>query len=153
MGNICRSPSAEGIFRDLVKTAGLSDSFQIDSAGTIDYHEGEPPDERAQATALAQGIDLSRIKARQYRDQDFEEFDYILVMDKQNREIIEKVCPNEYLGKVRLMCDFTVEFDEIEVPDPYFGGPYGFESVFALLKDTSEGLLQEIRSSHLNAHG
>jgi protein-tyrosine phosphatase len=153
LGNICRSPSAEGIFRRIVQEAGLSDSFLIDSAGMIDYHQGEAPDRRAQATAQAKGIDLSQLEARQYRYEDFEEFDYILVMDKQNLEDIQKVCPNEYLEKIQLMCNFTVDFDETEVPDPYFGGPFGFESVFALLEDSSKGLLHEIRGSNLDSNG
>jgi len=153
LGNICRSPSAEGIFRKIVADAGLADSFSIDSCGMIDYHRGEAPDRRAQATALSKGIDLSQLKARQYRATDFEEFDYILVMDKQNREAIQKVCPNNHIDKIHMMCDFTVEFDETEVPDPYFGGDYGFEAVYALLTDSSRGLLAHIKSAGSDANG
>ena len=147
MGNICRSPSAEGVFRDLVEREGLSDQFHIDSCGTLDYHTGEAPDPRAQRTAKNRGIDISRLRARQYRQSDFEEFDYILVMDRVNRRDLGYDLPDEHSHKVHLFADFARNFDETEVPDPYYGGPQGFEHVYDLVLDASIGLLDHIRGT------
>lgn len=150
MGNICRSPSAEGVFRDLVEREGLADHFHIDSCGTLSYHTGEAPDPRAQKTAKNRGIDISGLRARQYRQSDFEDFDYILVMDRVNKRDLGYDTPEEHRHKVLMFADFAENFDETEVPDPYYGGAQGFEHVYDLVLDASEGLLARIRAERLS---
>lgn len=150
MGNICRSPSAEGVFRDLVVREGIADQFHIDSCGTLDFHTGEAPDSRAQSTAKNRGIDISGLRARQYRQRDFDEFDYILVMDRVNMHDMGRDCPEHHRHKMNLFCDFAQNFDECEVPDPYYGGAQGFEHVYDLVLDASNGLLAHIREAHLS---
>ncbi|MDX1749089.1 MAG: low molecular weight protein-tyrosine-phosphatase [Methylophaga sp.] len=144
MGNICRSPTAEGVFVSLLKAKGTSDKFLIDSAGTHAYHVGEPPDTRAQQTAKQRGIDLSFIRARKFRDEDFEHFDYILAMDKDNLEILQHACPSEHQHKVKLFLDFAEGRDETDVPDPYYGGQNGFNHVFDLVTDAAEGFYRSV---------
>jgi len=145
MGNICRSPTAHGVFRELVRREGLEDRIAIDSAGTHAYHVGNPPDRRAQATALARGIELSDLRARQVEERDFEHFDYILAMDEDNLAILQSQCPPQHAYKVRLFLEFAPQRYEREVPDPYYGGPQGFEYVFDMVEEAAEGLLEEIR--------
>jgi protein-tyrosine phosphatase len=144
MGNICRSPTAEGVFISLLKAKGTSDKFLIDSAGTHAYHVGEPPDARAQQTAKQRGIDLSFIRARKFRYEDFEHFDYILAMDKDNLDILQQACPVEYQHKVKLFLDFAEGRDETDVPDPYYGGQNGFNNVFDLVTDAAEGFYRKV---------
>ncbi len=146
MGNICRSPTAHGIFRRLVEQEGLADRILIDSAGTHAYHIGKPPDERAQATALKRGFDLSDLRARQAASVDFEKFDYVLAMDRENQEILASLCPAGYEERLSLFLDYAPDLDIQEVPDPYWGGERGFEQVFDMLEAASLGLLEEIRS-------
>ncbi len=145
MGNICRSPTAHGVFRELVRKEGLEDRIVIDSAGTHAYHVGNPPDRRAQATALARGIELSDLRARQVEERDFEHFDYILAMDEDNLAILQSQCPPQHAHKVRLFLEFAPQRYEREVPDPYYGGPQGFEHVFDLVEEAAEGLLAHVR--------
>lgn len=145
MGNICRSPSAEAVFLAKVKAAGLSDEITCDSAGTLGYHSGARADSRMRAAAAGRGYSLDSI-ARQVRPEDFDRFDYIIAMDRDNRDHLEAM-QSRTGGKARLrmMCDFGEEHGALEVPDPYYGGQNGFERVLDILEDACEGLLREIR--------
>lgn len=144
MGNICRSPTAEGVFIHLLKQKNSLQQFEIDSAGTHAYHVGEPPDSRAQQTARQRGIDLSFIRARKFANADFENFDYILAMDTDNLQILQHACPAEHQHKVQLFLDYAKGRPERDVPDPYYGGPQGFENVFDLVADASEGFYNSV---------
>ena len=147
MGNICRSPTAEAVFRHQVKTAGLEDVIYIDSAGTHDYHTGEPPDKRAQRAALQRGYEMKDLRARQVRKQDFEAFHHILAMDKDNLLLLRQHCPPQHTHKLGLMMQYSENFSEHEeVPDPYFGGDQGFEEVLDMAEKAGQGLLDYIRS-------
>ncbi|BAY10371.1 low molecular weight protein-tyrosine-phosphatase [Calothrix sp. NIES-2098] len=150
LGNICRSPSAENIMNHLIEQAGLSNSIVCDSAGTSSYHIGSPPDRRMSAAAEKKlGIKL-RGQARQFRKSDFQDFDLILAMDRDNYQDILVLDPTQYdRDKVRLMCDFCSRYTLEEVPDPYYGGTEGFNQVIDLLVDACEGLLQNIISQQL----
>jgi protein-tyrosine phosphatase len=144
LGNICRSPTAEGVFRQLLKEAGLEDRVIVDSAGTGDYHTGEAPDERACETAARRGYDLTGLRARQVTRDDFANFDYILAMDIENLRALKRFCPPEYGHKVMLFTEFCSKGASV-VPDPYGGGPEGFERVLDLVEDASQGLLEHVR--------
>ncbi|MCL4469728.1 MAG: low molecular weight protein-tyrosine-phosphatase [Sulfuricella sp.] len=146
MGNICRSPTAEGVFRRQVVAAGLSDMIVIDSAGTHDYHIGKPPDSRAQQAALKRGYDLSGLRGRQVAPMDFQEFDYILAMDADNLSYLRKNCPQQQQHKLNLLMEFSGNFSQLKVPDPYYGGAQGFENVLDMVEDAATGLLQKILS-------
>ncbi len=146
MGNICRSPTAEGVLRHLVVRAGMSAHIQVDSAGTHAYHVGEPPDERAQRSASRRGIDLSGLRARKVTRADFEHFDYVLAMDRNNYSALAELCAPEQIYKLRMMMDFAPELGEGEVPDPYYGGANGFDRVLDMLERAAAGLLDELRS-------
>ncbi|MBE9039267.1 low molecular weight phosphotyrosine protein phosphatase [Oscillatoriales cyanobacterium LEGE 11467] len=142
LGNICRSPSAENIMNHQIEKAGLSDRIHCDSAGTSSYHIGSSPDRRMAAAAKKQGIELKG-SARQFEVDDFEEFDLILAMDRENyRNLIALDRTGQYEDKVRMMCEFCTRHDLKEVPDPYYGGPAGFDRVIDLLVDACEGLLE-----------
>jgi len=143
MGNICRSPTAEGVFRHHVSSAGLADRIIIDSAGTHAYHVGEPPDRRAIAAAERRGMSLQGIRARRVSDEDFERFDFILAMDEDNQALLVDQSPSEYHSKVRLFLEFSPGHER-EVPDPYYGGASGFERVLDLVEDASRGLLETL---------
>lgn len=145
MGNICRSPTAEGVFNKLLQDRQLSDRFLVDSAGTHAYHVGNGPDGRAQKTAKKRGVDLSTIRARQVKPNDLEHFDHILAMDADNVAILRDDCPSEHLHKVKRFLDFAPEQDERDVPDPYYGGQNGFEHVFDLVEAASDGFLDSIK--------
>jgi protein-tyrosine phosphatase len=145
MGNICRSPTAEGVFRHLVREAGLDERVKIDSAGTDGYHVGSPPDERSQHHASLRGYDLSGLRARQVQFADFERFDLILVMDHDNLALLHDDCPPRHLHKVRRLMEFAPpELGEV-VPDPYYGGRNGFETVLDHVEAACEGLLVHVR--------
>ena len=144
LGNICRSPTAEGVFRHLVKEAGLEDRVVIDSAGTGNYHVGERPDQRACETAARRGYDLSALRARQVSREDFAKFDYILAMDEDNLRELRRLCPPEHAHKVKLFTEFCSK-GTCPVPDPYAGGPQGFELVLDLVEDSARGLLDYLR--------
>jgi protein-tyrosine phosphatase len=148
MGNICRSPTAQGTFEKVVKDAGLEKQIFIDSAGTHAYHIGENPDSRTQITAKKHGLDLSKQRARKVSLDDFEKFDYILAMDKDNYSSLRLICPDEHLDKIKLFLDYAPETGFSEVPDPYYGGEKGFELVFDLTIAASKGLLETIRRNH-----
>lgn len=144
MGNICRSPTAEGVFLHLLKQKNAENRFEIDSAGTHAYHVGNGPDERAQATARQRGIDLSCIRARKFDSADFEEFDHILAMDQDNYAILMQACPAALQHKVRLFLDYAPDRHERDVPDPYYGGQNGFNHVFDLVEDASLGFYNSV---------
>ena len=144
LGNICRSPSAENIMNHLIEQAGLSEKISCDSAGTGGYHIGAAPDRRMTAAAERRGITLKG-QARQFHKSDFEKFDLILAMDRDNYQDILSLDPGgKYQDKVRLMCDFATHHREKEVPDPYYGGTEGFDNVIDLLWDACEGLLHYV---------
>lgn len=144
MGNICRSPTAQGMFEQLVAEAGLAQRIGIDSAGTHAYHVGEPPDKRAAQAASRRGVDLSRQKARRVDVSDFQYFDYVLAMDRSNLEDLLEICPDEHKQNVRLFLDYG-DTGQQEVPDPYYGGTQGFERVLDMVEAASRGLLQELQ--------
>ena len=144
MGNICRSPTAEGVFRRLVRERAPDVDIEIDSAGTHDYHVGDPPDQRAIAAAARRGIDLTGLRARMVEESDFERFDLIVVMDRLNRETLLDRSPEEYQDRIRLLMEFSTSNDIEDVPDPYYGGAVGFERVLDLVEEASSGLLREI---------
>ena len=146
MGNICRSPTAEGVFRKLVHEHGLEDYFEIDSAGTHAYHVGNPPDERARKAALARGLDLAKLRARQVGHADFENFDHILVMDRDNLDTLSFVCPRTHAHKIKLFLEFAPGVKVKEVPDPYSGGEKGFEQVLDLVEKAAVGFLHSVRT-------
>ena len=146
MGNICRSPTAEGVFRHRVDAAGLTSSIHIDSAGTHAYHQGEAPDRRAQAAAERRGISMSGQKARRVRDEDFELFDLIIAMDRLNLETLKDRADADTHERIRLMLEFSRASTIDDVPDPYYGGAAGFERVLDLVEDAAEGLLQHLRT-------
>ncbi len=149
MGNICRSPTAEAVFRARVEEAGLSDAIRIDSAGTHDYHIGEPPDTRTQRAALKRGYDMSMLRGRQVERADFGRFDYVLAMDNANLSILERLRPDDADAHLGLFLEFAARHAEREVPDPYYGGADGFERVLDMVEDASAGLLAHIRERHL----
>ena len=149
MGNICRSPTAHGVFRALVEGEGLAEHISIDSAGTHAYHVGSPPDERAAATAATRGVDLSDLVARRVDERDFETFDYVLAMDQDNFLSLSEICPDAHIDKIQLFMDFVPQMRTREVPDPYYGGAAGFERVFDLVEAASAALLDDIRQRHL----
>lgn len=147
MGNICRSPTAHGVFRKLVQDEGYADVIEIDSAGTLAYHVGEPPDSRAANTAFGRGINIDDLRARKIRPSDYSEFDYILAMDMDNYDIMASQCPDKYRDKLHLFLNFAANISAKEVPDPYYGGPGGFDQVFDMVESGSRGLLEDIIKS------
>lgn len=146
LGNICRSPTAEGVFRKLAAEEAAELKLDIDSAGTADYHVGEPPDPRAQAAARQRGVEISGLRARQFEPQDLQRFDYVLAMDRSNLTVIRRAATVD-AGKaqVGLFLEFAPEQGMLEVPDPYFGGEAGFDRVLDLIEAASRGLLAHIR--------
>lgn len=149
LGNICRSPMAEGVFRHRVQEQGLEEFVFIDSAGTHAYHIDEPPDPRAQETARRYGADISGLRGRQVRTRDIEEFHYVLAMDRENLANLRKLCSPGLIDKPRLFLEFARERRVDEVPDPYFGGQSGFDQVLDLIDDAAQGLLADIEQRHL----
>jgi len=149
MGNICRSPTAEGVFAKRVKDEGLELLIETDSAGTHAYHVGEAPDLRSQKTALKRGIELQHLTARRAVEEDFERFDYVLAMDRDNYQGLEAICPIGSKHKLQLFLSYAPHLESDEVPDPYYGGPMGFERVLDMIEDAAEGLLQDIRMRHI----
>ena len=151
LGNICRSPVAQGVFEDVLRREELEDEVFVDSAGTGSWHVGSPPDDRAQRSAFARGLDLSAQRARRISPDDCEEFDYILTMDEQNYRAVASLCRGKAV--VRPFLDFAPHSPEREVPDPYGGGHDSFEYVLDLVEEASEGLLDDIRDRHLTERG
>ena len=150
MGNICRSPTAEAVFRHQVQAAGLTHLITIDSVGTHDYHIGSPPDERSQAAARVRGYDMSMLRGRQVTGADFVAFDFILAMDNHNLALLKKICPSKYLHRLGLFMEHSASFSEREVPDPYYGEESGFNQVLDMVEDAARGLLRKL-SAHINA--
>jgi protein-tyrosine phosphatase len=148
-GNICRSPSAEGMFRNLVEREGLGERIGIDSAGTHAYHIDEPPDHRSQEAARLRGIDLSGLRGRKADPEDFHRFDYVLAMDSENHSDLMRICPPGAEERLHMFLDFAPDLGEREVPDPYYGGVVGFDVVLDFIEAASQGLLDHIRERHL----
>ena len=146
MGNICRSPTAEGVFRHKVHAAGLGERIAIDSAGTHDYHPGSPPDARSQHHAKLRGYDLSALRARALREADIERFDWLIVMDDLNYSTVLKRMADEHQHKLRRLTEFCSVHRTREVPDPYYGERADFERVLDLVEDGCDGLLAQVRS-------
>ncbi len=149
MGNICRSPTAHGVFRKLVQDEGLMERIEIDSAGTHGYHVTEPPDRRAILTAARRGVDLEDLRARRAEPEDFLYYDYILAMDQENYMSLSAICPRGMERKLMLLMDFAPQLRTREVPDPYYGGTTGFEQVFDMVEVAGKGLLAHIRRRNL----
>jgi len=147
LGNICRSPTAEGVFRDLITREGLADQITIDSAGTAAYHVGSSPDSRAQAEALRRGIDISGLRGRQAHGGDFEKFDYVLAMDRENHGNLLAICPLDDENRLHMFLDFAPHLGRKDVPDPYYDG--NFNAVYDLIEEAAQGLLADIRTKHL----
>lgn len=148
MGNICRSPTAEAVFRHYVEKAGLSPHVHIDSAGTHDYHIGEAPDTRTQSAARQRGYDMSQLRGRQVETGDFARFDYVLAMDEANLSILQRLRPHDAQSHLGLFLEFAERHSEREVPDPYYGGAQGFERVLDMVEDAADGLLRHIQRQH-----
>ena len=149
MGNICRSPTAEGVFSQKLKEAGLQDIIEVDSAGTHAYHIGEAPDPRARKSALRRGVDLDALRARRAVAEDFERFDYVLAMDRDNLDALAAICPYGSEYKLQLFLSYAPNLETDEVPDPYYGGAMGFERVLDMVEEAANGLLQDIQLRHL----
>ena len=144
MGNICRSPMAEGVFRAMLEKAHLSNEIRVDSVGTHAYHVGEKPDTRAQSTMREHGMDISMLRARRVDWVDFEKFDHILVMDDANFGLVAQACPKAHRSKIKYFLDFARNVNTRNVPDPYYGGNNGFERVFDMIEDAATGLLDTL---------
>jgi len=145
LGNICRSPTADGVFRQMVQRAGLEDKILVDSAGTAGYHIGESPDQRSAEAAKLRGYDLSSLRGRQVAEQDFDTFDYILAMDHSNLTNLRQLAPHDFKGHLGLFLEFGNSRVR-EVPDPYYGGAKGFEQVLDLVEGASRQLLAQIQA-------
>jgi protein-tyrosine phosphatase len=146
MGNICRSPTAEGVLREIARVEAPDLALEIDSAGTHDYHVGEPPDRRAIAAARRRGIDLSTLRARRLERADFERFDLLLAMDERNVADALAIAPRAGRERLRLLLDFAPETGVREVPDPYYGGTKDFERVLDLVEVAARGVLAHLRT-------
>jgi protein-tyrosine phosphatase len=144
MGNICRSPTAEGVFRRVVRERAPELDVHVDSAGTHDYHVGEAPDPRARAAARRRGIDISQLRARQITADDFERFDLILAMDEDNLRALQSRADRVYHERIRLLMEFAPNATRRAVPDPYYGGEQGFEEVLDLLEEAANGLVDDL---------
>ncbi len=147
MGNICRSPTAEGVFVKLIKDQQLDTYFTVDSAGTHAHHIGEAPDLRSQKAALERGIELAHLRSRKVTYADFENFDYLLVMDDDNYSILYQSCPEPYKDKIQYLLDYAPHLTERQVPDPYYGGSYGFEQVLNKVEMGAVGFLNTLRAT------
>ena len=148
-GNICRSPTAEGVFRVLVDARGLAGRIETDSAGTGAWHTGAPPDERSQETALRRGVDIGGQRARSIQPGDFGHFDLILAMDRGHYRSLAAASPADRMDRVRLFMDYAAEYGTDDVPDPYFGEGDGFDRVFDMIESGAMGLLEDIEANHL----
>lgn len=143
-GNICRSPTAEGVARAWAEKQGVGHLFEFDSAGTLGYHAGEPPDPRAIAAAAKRGYDLAPLRARQVTEQDFSRFDYVLAMDRDHLKVLQKLCPPSHKYGLGLLLDYDDSTPADEVPDPYYGGPEGFEAVLTLIENAANQLIRRL---------
>ncbi|MGE5472541.1 MAG: low molecular weight protein-tyrosine-phosphatase [Bacteroidota bacterium] len=145
MGNICRSPTAEGVLRHFIKINNLGDVVEVDSAGTHGYHVGEAPDSRTQRAASIRGYNLSQLRARKVARQDLDYFDLILAMDKSNLDNLQRMASPEQQERLKLFMDYAKNFDDNEVPDPYYGLGHGFDLVLDMIEDASLGLIEEMK--------
>lgn len=145
MGNICRSPTAEAVFRAALARHGIADRVEVDSAGTHGYHVGEPPDPRTQRAAASRGYDLSNIRARKVAPQDLADFDLILAMDRSNLESLMRICEPSHCDRLDLFMNYANGFDDEEVPDPYYGLGHGFDLVLDMIEDASDGLVANLK--------
>lgn len=150
LGNICRSPTAEIVFRNLAAREAPELGIEVDSAGTAGYHIGDPPDMRTRQAALRRGYDMSTLRARIVEPQDFGRFDLILAMDRQNLEVLNRRAPSAARGRIRLFLEFAPEMEVTDVPDPYYGGVNGFEEVLDLVEAASRGLLEHVRANRIS---
>lgn len=148
LGNICRSPTAHGVFLQHVQRLGLQERIRVDSAGTGDWHIGRAPDQRTAAAALQRGYDLSELRARQVSSDDFSQFEYILAMDAENLRNLQRMCPPDFTGELKLFLEFGDDSAYSEVPDPYYGDAADFERVVDLVENAATGLLQHIVARH-----
>ena len=145
MGNICRSPTAEGVFRKKLRERRLDGRVEVDSAGTHAYHVGEAPDQRTQRAAASRGYDLSNMRARKVAPQDLDYFDMILAMDRNNLEVLKRICPPEKYGRLGLFMSYSGNFEDDEVPDPYYGLGHGFDLVLDMIEDATQGVIEVIQ--------
>jgi protein-tyrosine phosphatase len=145
LGNICRSPTAEAVFRTLAAREAAELDLRVDSAGTADYHVGSAPDRRASEAARRRGYDMAGLRARRIEPSDFESFDLILAMDRSNLSVLRQAAPHAARERVRLFLEYGPDADALDVPDPYYGGPNGFEEVLDLIEAASRGLLRHLR--------
>jgi len=145
MGNICRSPTAEGVLRKYIQNNNLGDVVEVDSAGTHGYHVGEAPDSRTQRAAAARGYNLSQLRARKVARQDVDYFDLILAMDKSNLDNLRRMAPPEAHQRIKLFMNFSRNFDDDEVPDPYYGLGHGFDLVLDMVEDAAQGLIDDLK--------
>jgi protein-tyrosine phosphatase len=149
MGNVCRSPMAAGTLRRLLEDMGLTEQVYVDAAGTHLYHSGAVPDARGQQVAARRGVDLRAFRSRQVTEADFTRFDYLLAMDQDNYQYLQKRCPqSDYQERIQLFLDYAPQLPEREVPDPYYGSLIGFERVMDLVEAAAEGLLLHLRERH-----
>ncbi len=144
MGNICRSPTAEGVVSNIITNNGLEDLIKVDSAGTHGYHIDEPPDRRTREAALRRGVDLSGLRARKVVPEDFERFDLLLAMDRDNLALLKRGARPEHHAKLGLFMRYASRFEVEEVPDPYYGGEEGFELVLDMAEDAGQGLIEAL---------
>lgn len=149
MGNICRSPTAHALFEKSILEQGLVDQFEVDSAGTHDYHLGEPPDRRTQQAALKKGIGMGHLKARQVQAKDIDRFDYIVAMDQKNLEFLHALSNPKHHSKIALLLSYHPNCEFEEVPDPFYGGLRGFDEVFEMVDEATRGLLEVIKNTDL----
>lgn len=149
MGNICRSPTAEGVLRATLEKAGLADKVEVDSAGTHGYHVGEAPDPRTQRAALARGYDLSQMRARRVAPKDLDYFDLILAMDRSNLDNLQRLASPEKQARLGLFMDYAHNFDDDEVPDPFYGLGHSFDLVLDMVEDAAAGLTEQLKAREL----
>ncbi|MBL8399143.1 MAG: low molecular weight phosphotyrosine protein phosphatase [Candidatus Accumulibacter sp.] len=152
MGNICRSPTAEGVLRQLVREKGLEGKIEVDSAGTHGYHVGEAPDQRTQRAAASRQYDLSEMRARKVAAQDLDYFDLILAMDRNNLDVLKRICPADKHHRLGLFMKYSHNFDDDEVPDPYYGLGHGFDLVLDMIEDAARGLLGHLEQQLAQSH-
>lgn len=144
MGNICRSPTAEGVLRQMIRMSNLGAKIEVDSAGTHGYHVGEAPDTRTQRAAALRGYNLSQLRARKVARQDLDYFDLVLAMDKNNLDNLQRLARPDQMQKIKLFMEYAKSFDDDEVPDPYYGLGHGFDLVLDMVEDASRGLIAEV---------
>lgn len=144
MGNVCRSPTAEGVLRHILRQKNLADKVEVDSAGTHGYHAGEAPDQRTRQAAAVRHYDISDMRARKVAGQDLDYFDLILAMDHNNLGVLKRICPPDKQDRLGLFMSYSKNFDDDEVPDPYYGLGHGFDLVLDMIEDAAAGLVESL---------